>query len=117
MRKGNALSQSLAVRFNVQNPNDRPLPVRALHADVTVAGEAVASGDSDTPFVVPAKGDANFDMTIQTNLALIILKLSNKMDQHADGLNYELTGTASVDLPFVKTLPFHQSGVLPLRGR
>ena len=115
LRKGNVFSQTLAVRFNVSNPNAGPLPVRSLHADVSVAGEAIASGTSDRAFVVPANGEQEFDMTIKANLALVLLKMGNRLGAHADSIDYQLDGAASVDLPFVHNLPFHQSGSFALR--
>jgi hypothetical protein len=54
-------------------------------------------------------------MTISANLALALLKLADKANQHADSIAYDLTGAASVDLPFLRNLPFHQSGSFNLR--
>jgi hypothetical protein len=31
-------------------------------------------------------------------------------------VDYDLTGAASIDLPFFHDLPFHQTGSFPLRG-
>jgi hypothetical protein len=44
------------------------------------------------------------------------MKLAAKMDQHSDSIDYDLTGAASIDLPFLRDLPFHQSGSFPLKG-
>ena len=44
MRGGNLLQQNFAVKLNVQNPNDRALPVSGLHVELNVGGERVASG-------------------------------------------------------------------------
>ena len=35
-------------------------------------------------------------------------------NQHADSIDYEVTGAASLDLPFLHDLPFHQTGSFPL---
>jgi LEA14-like dessication related protein len=115
MRGGNLLQQNFAVKFNVQNPNDRALPVSGLHVDLNVGGEKIASGVSDRAFVVPAFGETEFDMTIKANVALALLKLANKMDQHADSIDYDVSGAASIDLPFLRDLPFHQTGSLSLK--
>ena len=113
-RSGNLLQQTFAVKLHVQNPNDRALPVRALHFTVSVEGEAVAEGVNDRAFVVPARGELDFDINISANLAVVVLKMAGKRQAHADSLAYEVTGAASVDLPFMSNIPFHQSGSLPL---
>jgi LEA14-like dessication related protein len=114
MRGGNLLQQSFAVKLNIQNPNDRPLPVQGLHVELNVGGERIASGVSDRAVVVAAHGDSEFDMTITANLALALLKLADKANSHENSIGYELTGAASIDLPFLRNLPFHQSGVFNL---
>jgi LEA14-like dessication related protein len=116
LRGGNLLQQNFAVKLNIQNPNDRALPVRGLHTELNVGGEQIASGVSDRAVVVPAFGESEFDMTISANLALALLKLADKANQHGDTIDYELTGVASTDLPFLRNLPFRQSGSLNLHG-
>jgi len=51
-----------------------------------------------------------------SGLHVALLKLANKMDQQSDAIAYEVTGSASVDLPFLRDLPFHQSGSFSLKG-
>jgi LEA14-like dessication related protein len=116
MRGGNLLQQNFAVKLNIENPNDRALPVRGLHTELSVGGEQIASGVSDRAIIVPAFGASEFDLTITANLALALLKLTDKANQHADSIDYDLTGAASIDLPFLRNLPFHQSGSFKLRG-
>jgi LEA14-like dessication related protein len=116
LRSGNLLQQSFAVKLNIQNPNDRELPVRGLHTELNVGGDQIASGVSDRAIIVPAFGDAEFDMTIKANLALAMLKLADKANQHADSIDYDITGVASIDLPFLRNLPFHQTGSFSLKN-
>lgn len=113
MKGGNLLQQNFLVKFQIQNPNDRSLPVSGLHADLTVGGDRIASGVSNRAFVVPPMGQSEFDMTITANVALALLKMTN---QHTDSIDYEVTGSASLDLPFMHDLPFHQRGSFPLNG-
>jgi LEA14-like dessication related protein len=113
---GNLLQQNFLVKFNVQNPNDRALPVTGLHAELNVLGERVASGIVDRAFVVPAQGSSQFDMTISANLALVLFKLKANSDKRSDDIDYELTGAASIDLPFLREVPFHQNGVFSLKS-
>jgi LEA14-like dessication related protein len=116
MRSGNLLQQYFAVKLNIQNPNDRALPVRGLRAELNVGGEQIASGVSDRAVTVPAFGESEFDMTISANLALALLKLADRANKHADAIDYDLSGEASVDLPFLRNLPFHQAGSFKLNG-
>jgi LEA14-like dessication related protein len=111
---GNLLQQHLRVKFNIQNPNDRALPVNGLQASLSVGGEEVAEGRTDRAFMVPAQGNADFDMMISANLGLALLKLRQMTDQHAGTIDYDLRGSASVDLPFLREVPFHQGGVFSL---
>jgi LEA14-like dessication related protein len=116
LRSGNLLQQNFAVKLNVQNPNDRALPVKALHVELNVDGEQIASGVSDRAFEVPANGETEFDMSIKANMAVALLKLADRMNQHAGSIGYDLTGGASIDLPFLRDLPFHQTGSFSLSG-
>jgi LEA14-like dessication related protein len=116
LRGGNLLQQNFAVTLNIQNPNDRTLPIAGVHVELHVGGEQIASGVSDRAIVVPAHGESDFDMTIKANVALALLKLADKMDQHSEFIDYDLTGSASIDLPFLRDLPFHQTGSLSLKG-
>jgi LEA14-like dessication related protein len=116
LMSGNLLQQKFRVKFNIQNPNDRALPVTGLQATLNVSGEQVATGANDHAFIVPAKGDVDFDMVVTSNLAMALLKLANSRDQHAELIAYELTGSASIDLPFMHNLPFHQTGSFALKG-
>jgi LEA14-like dessication related protein len=111
---GNLLQQNFRVKFNIHNPNDRALPVSGVHASLSVEGEPIAQGQSDRAFVVPAQGDSDFDMMISANLALALLKLKDRADQHLDSIAYDVSGAASIDLPFMRDLPFHQTGSFSL---
>src|SRR5580700_5133185 len=64
LHSGNLLQQNFAVKLNIQNPNDRALPVNGLHVELNVGGERIASGVSDRAVVVPPFGESEFDMTI-----------------------------------------------------
>ncbi len=114
LRGGNLLQQNFAIKLNIQNPNSRALPVRGVHAELRAGGDLIASGVSDRAVVIPAFGESEFDLTITANLALALLKLADRANQHADSIDYDVSGAASVDLPFLRNLPFHQSGTFKL---
>ena len=115
MLHGDLLQQTFRVTLKITNPNDRPIPIQGVSAELRVGGEVFASGASTDPVVLPALGDTQFDMTITAELALGILKLSKQLSSHADSIGYELTGAVRLKSHWIKTLPFHQTGTLPLR--
>ncbi len=112
---GTLLRQNFLVSLQVHNPNHRALPVREVHAELRVAGESVATALTRQSFVVPAEGSADVDMDLSVNMAGVLLNLATRRD-HPDAIDYEVTGAADVDLPFVHTLPFRQGGSYSLKG-
>ncbi len=114
---GNLLSQRFLVTFDIQNPNDRAVPVTSLHAELNVAGARLASGVTNAPFVVPPHGTTQFDMTITANVAAALLQLSQARGNNAGSIDYEMTGGATIDLPFFRELPFQQHGSFSLSSR
>jgi LEA14-like dessication related protein len=107
---GNLLQQNFAVKLNIHNPNKRAVPVTSVHVELMISGDKVASGVNTRPFVVPAGGETQFDMTITANMALALLKYAGRTDKQSDSIDYDLVGGASIDLPFLRDLPFRQSG-------
>jgi LEA14-like dessication related protein len=116
MLDGNFFQQNFLLRLKVRNPNDRAIPINSVSADLKVGGEPFASGTSNKAFTVAAFGEAEFEMTVQANMALAVIKLLGKSDRQTDAIDYELDGKVSIELPFLRSLPFHQQGSLPLKN-
>jgi LEA14-like dessication related protein len=108
---GNLLSQRFNARLKVLNPNDRALPVNGLHYTVEIDGKAFGKGESTRAFTVPARGEAEFDMTLDANLAgAVAAVLSRRERAKGRELEYRLKGTVSIDLPLMRSLEFDQVG-------
>jgi len=108
---GNLLSQRFNARLKVHNPNDRALPVNGLHYTVEIDGKAFGKGESTRAFTVPARGEAEFDMTLDANLAgAVAAVLSRRERAKGRELEYRLVGTVSIDLPLMRSLKFDQVG-------
>lgn len=112
--KSDLLQQQLRVRMRVQNPNDRTLPVRSIEYSIEVAGEEFAHGDSDRNFVVPALGETEFDVNVTVNAASLLLRLAGGGGRNRE-LNYRLVGTVKLSSGLLRSIPFEQKGVLPLK--
>jgi LEA14-like dessication related protein len=116
LESGNLLQQNFRVVLKIHNPNSRSLPIKALSADLKVSGEEIASGESSRPVTVPAYGDAELEVGISANMALALLKLSTHSDTRGDAIAYDVTGVVTLELPFFRSLPFHESGSFDLHS-
>jgi LEA14-like dessication related protein len=107
--------QHLKVRMHVQNPNDRALPIKGLEYTLQVEGQQFASGESAASFIVPARGEAEFDMNVTTNLAGTLLKLlARGSDTLSQSVAYRLTGKVSLSEGLLRSLPFDERGEFKL---
>jgi LEA14-like dessication related protein len=112
--EANLFEQKLAVRLRVMNPNTVELPVNGLDVDVELAGEPFANGVSAREFVVPAHGEAEFDMIVTANAATALLKIAGGDRKSREEIGYRLKGRLSTKLGLLRSIPFEESGTLPL---
>lgn len=110
-------TQRLKVRLRVQNPNDRELPVKGVSATLELAGEEFATGVSAQSFVVPAFGEAEFDLLVDASMARAIIGMisKEKRDQPRESLDYRLSGKISLSSGWLRSLPFDESGSFELK--
>jgi LEA14-like dessication related protein len=110
--------QHLRLRVHVQNPNPRSLPVKGLEYTIEVEGQELANGSSAASFVVPAMGEAEFDMNVTAHLAGALIGL---LGQHGgseaagEGVDYRLVGKISLSEGLMRSIPFDQHGRLHLQ--
>lgn len=111
--EASVFEQRLEVRMKVRNPNSIELPVNGLDVDVDLAGEPFAHGVSTREFVVPAGGEAEFDMLVTANAATALLKIAGS-ERKTDEIGYRLKGKLSTKVGLLRTIPFEESGTLPI---
>jgi len=111
--EASVFEQRLEVRLKVRNPNDIELPVNGLEVDIELAGEPFAQGISAREFVVPALGEAEFDMNVTANAAPALLRIAGG-DRKSREIDYRLKGKLSTRIGMLRTIPFEQSGNLPI---
>ena len=104
--------QHLLVRMSVHNPNDRELPVQGLNYTLDVNGEECAHGESGASFVVPARGDAEFDMNVTANAAAALLRMFVR--GNAAPIEYRIRGKVELSAGLLRSVPFDQHGELQL---
>ena len=75
MQSADIFSQRMKVRMRVMNPNTRELPVKGITYRIEVNDSELGQGLTNVPVVVPAMGEAEFDVQVTTNLAGMLGKL------------------------------------------
>lgn len=113
MTSGDIFSQNFLVHLNVQNPNDRALPVKAIDYQLFLQGDSFAEGVSNAPFVVPALGETEFDLTVRTNFVSSIGRLLTRLNGKKT-VEYTLEGKVITDLGMIKKIPFRENGTVTL---
>jgi LEA14-like dessication related protein len=113
VRKASLIEQQLRVRMRVENPNDRTLPIKGLSYTVYLGGQEFATGVSDTSFVVPALGTAEFNMDVTANAAGALFAILGKPS--GQGIDYRMKGRVDLSHGWLRSIPFEQSGSFTLR--
>ncbi len=114
MLKGDLLQQTLRVTLHARNPNGIALPVRGIQCDVEVAGERFAHGESEREFVVPAHGEADFDLAVTANAAAAVLRILGGAAKGGQ-LEYRMVGKVDLKSVLMRSLPFEQKGRVDLK--
>jgi LEA14-like dessication related protein len=112
--KGDLAQQELRVHLHVVNPNARDLPISNITYEIEVAGDKFAHGESERDFVVPASGERDFDVMVNANAAATVLKIATG-GLRGGKLDYRLFGKVTLSSGLLRSLPFEQKGVIPLR--
>lgn len=110
LTKSDIFEQRLKVRMRVQNPNDRELPVRGLSYRLEVAGKELANGVSGASFIVPALGEAEFDMDVTANMASTLIRLFGSGQKLEDKVPYRIIGKVSLSSGLLRSIPFEEKG-------
>jgi LEA14-like dessication related protein len=106
-------AQRFKVRVKVENPNDIELPVKGIDYQIFMMGDSFAEGMSNEPFLLPAKGEAEFDMTVTTNFVSSFGRLLSRAGGgKLQDVDYEIAGKILVDKGMVKKIPFNHHGTV-----
>jgi LEA14-like dessication related protein len=113
MTSGDVFSQNFLIHLNVQNPNDRALEVKGIDYKLFLQGDSFAEGVSSKPFVVPALGETEFDMTVRTNFVSSVGRLLTRLSGKTT-VEYILEGKVMLQSGMIRSIPFQESGTVDL---
>jgi LEA14-like dessication related protein len=106
-------AQRFKLRIRVINPNDLELAVRGLEYEVLMMGDAFAEGVSGEAFLLPARGEAEFDMMVTTNFVSSFGRLLSRVSGgKLENVDYEIVGKVLVDKGMVRSIPFNHRGTV-----
>jgi LEA14-like dessication related protein len=114
LQSADVFSQRLLVRMRVLNPNPRELPVRGVRYRIEVNDAQLGHGLANSPFVVPALGETEFDVQVTANLAGTLARLLLRRGAK-DSLSYRLVGEVSLASGFLRRIPFDERGRVDLQ--
>jgi len=110
---GNLQHQQLRLRVQVSNPNARPIEVREIDYRLALAGTDVAAGGSDAPFTVPASGQSEFDLNVDSDLGALLRVFAAHLGDAA--LDYRVSGHVHLAQGVLRELPFTGEGKFALQ--
>ena len=114
LQSADIFSQRMQIRMLVQNPNDRELPIKGITYRIEVNDAELGQGVADTPFVVPAMGEAEFDMVFTANLATALSQLLSRKGS-AETIDYRLRGEVALSSGLLRHVPFDERGSVKLK--
>ena len=114
MTSADIFNQQFLVRLNVENPNDRELPITGIDYKLFLEGDSFSEGVSNKPFTVPAKGDADFDMLVRTNFVAGAGRLLSRLNGR-EQVQYVVEGKLLTGISMAKKIPFQQSGTVSIK--
>jgi LEA14-like dessication related protein len=114
VQSADLFSQRMLVRMRVLNPNARELPVKGISYRIEVNDAELAQGLTDTAFVVPAMGEAEFDVQVTANLATALSQILSRKGS-SDTLDYRLVGSVALSSGFLRRIPFDERGSVKLK--
>lgn len=115
VQSADIFSQRMVVRMRVLNPNARELPIKGIEYRIEVNDAELAQGLTDTPFVVPSMGEAEFDVQVTANLAAALTKFLSRRGGSPETLDYRLIGSVALSSGFLRRIPFDERGSVKLK--
>jgi LEA14-like dessication related protein len=109
---GNMQQQQLQLRLHALNPNDRAIAIRSIVCKLELESMPFAQGETEQPFVLPAKGEIDFNVDVVANLNSVLIALAGGLGSRS--VNYRVYGEVHLKGSLLHSLPFDQKGRVKL---
>lgn len=109
--------QTFQVKLRITNANNQPIPIAALSASLFLNGHYFTSVSVQKPFIIKSHDPVDVDVTATTTLADSSSELKKIIKNGSTKLDYELKGTARIDLPLTNDIPIKKSGRIDLQQK
>lgn len=107
--------QQFLATLHLTNPNDVSLPVKAIEYNVQVDGKHFADGMTNKPVTLPALGQADVGVQINTSVMEWARQLYRLNRNRPKKVPYRITGKLHLGSWFAYTIPFSYTGQIPIQ--
>ena len=115
MLSADMFAQKFKVKVLVKNPNDLDIAVKGLDYKIILMGDSFADGESSDRFVLPARGEAEFEMIVTTNFVSSFGRLLSRVGGgKLENLDYEIAGNVLLEKGIVRKIPFNHRGTVDI---
>jgi LEA14-like dessication related protein len=87
--------------------------LKGLDYQIIVMGDSFAEGVASNSFILPALGEAEFDMLVSTNFVSGFARLLSRVGGgKLENLDYEIVGKVYVEKGMIRKIPFNHRGTV-----
>ena len=109
---GNMQQQRVRLTLHAVNPNDRAIPIRSIDCKLEIENAPFADGRTANGFVLPARGEIDFDVDVVANINSALIALAGSLGR--SNVNYRVYGEVHLQGSFLRSIPFDQRGRVKL---
>jgi LEA14-like dessication related protein len=109
---GNMQQQPVRLTLHAVNPNDRVIAIRSIDCKLEIEDMPFAQGVTAAQFILPAKGETDFDVEVMANLNTALIALAGSLGHKTVG--YRVYGEVHLKGSFLHSIPFDQKGRVKL---
>ena len=109
--------QTFLLKFDVENSNAFPLPIKEIRYTVRLEDRQFARGEARCDFIIPAHGEGDFVISVELDLLNAGTELASIVRSGVrENIVYELDGSLTVDIPLIRPIGFSSTGTVAVQS-